>query len=473
MNQSPDTATPPNGPRLGLGDAISIIVGIVVGASIYKVPSLVFSNVQHAWQGLGTWILGGLLSLAGALCFAELAATYPRSGGGYVYLSQAFGRWLGFLFGWSQLVAILTGSIAAVAYVFGDYSAELFRLDPGWSPFFAVGAVAGLSAINVAGVYQGKLTQNILTIAKVFGLSFILLTAFLFPLDGGQTAGQAKNVDSANFGFAMILVLYAFGGWNDAAFVTAEVRDPQRNLPRALVSGILLVTVLYVLVNLGYLRILGIEALRSSPTPASDALELAWGPIGAKLVCLLAMISTLGAVNGMVLAGARIYATCGQDHPLMGLLARRGQRFRTPVLSLVIQGLISILMILVVGTETGRIAVDRLLTRILLQPLPWEKFHGGFELLLSTTAPCFWLFFLLTGISLFWLRFKEPDRKRPFRVPLYPIVPACFCGTSAYMLWASCEYAERLVVLCLVPVLAGIPLWLLSELLRKTGSRTV
>ena len=469
MNQSPDNATSVNGPRLGLGDAISIIVGIVVGASIYKVPSLVFSNVQHAWQGLGAWLLGGLLSLAGALCFAELAATYPRSGGGYVYLTQAFGRWLGFLFGWSQLVAILTGSIAAVAYVFGDYSAELFRLGPGWSPFFAVGAVASLSVINVAGVYQGKLTQNILTIAKVLGLSFILFTAFLFPLADSRPDVQVKSVESGNFGFAMILVLYAFGGWNDAAFVTAEVRDPQRNLPRALVSGIMLVTVLYVLINLGYLRILGIEALRGSPTPASDALELAWGPIGAKLVCLLAMVSTLGAVNGMVLAGARIHATCGQDHPLMGLLARRGQRFRTPVLSLGIQGLVSILMILAVGTETGRATIDRLLTQILLQPLPWEKFNGGFELLLSATAPCFWLFFLLTGASLFWLRFKEPDRKRPFRVPLYPIVPICFCGTSAYMLWASCEYAETLAVLCLVPVLAGIPLWFLSELSRTTG----
>ncbi len=451
--------------QLGLWDAVSIIVGIVIGAGIYETAPLVFSNVSGPWMALGVWGLGGVLSLIGALCYAELATTYPRIGGDYVYLSRAYGAWAGFFFGWAQLAVILTGSIGMMAYVFADYAVRLW---PGPAYLYAVLAVVVLSSLNVLGVTLGKGTQNLLSTAKVLGLGGIIVAGFIWGQAGPATF-QTAAAGSSSFGLAMIFVLYTYGGWNDAAFVAAELQDRRRNIPLALVLGTAAITVIYLLVNTGYLLGLGFEKAQKSSAIAADVLQLSLEPfsanaakLGSQVMCLLVMISALSAVNGLIFTGSRVYSALGSEHSIFAPLAQWHPRWESPVWSLLAQALITLALITAVGTDLGRAALDGLVTAAGLEPLSWQG-HGGFDTLLRCTAPVFWLFFLLTGLSLFVLRIKDKDVERPFRVPLYPVLPLIFCCTCGYMLYSSADYAGKLVLIGITPLLVGLPLYALSR----------
>ena len=450
---------------LGFWDATSIIVGIVVGTAIFRSSTLVFQNTSGPWQALAAWFLGGVLCFIGGLCYAELATTYPRNGGDYEYLSRAYGRWVGFLFGWAQLAVVLPASTGIMAYVFGDYGAKLWGLGPAATAWLAVAAVATLSTLNLCGVMVGKSLQNVLTAAKVLGLLGIIVV--------GVTCGQVEHFRTVqnvaqqtapwetlrNFGLAMVFVLYAFGGWNDAVFVAAEVRNQSRNLPRALLLGIAGITAVYLAVNASYLAVLGFEAARATGTPATDVLAHLAGPWGAGAISILVMISALGAINGMLFAGARVYATVGEDHRAFALFSRWNLKATVPAAAIMTQACIAGSFVFAVGTTTGRAIIDRCLTAVDLAALPWQKFFGGFETLVAGTAPVFWTFFLLTGLSVFVLRIKDGRRHRPFRIPLYPVPPIIFSATCAYMLYCSLDYARWLALLGVVPLLAGLPLY--------------
>ena len=461
MSTSPEPIDPSKPTaRLGLWDAVSIIIGIVVGTSIFKTPGLICQNVSGTWEMVAVWALGGVLSLVGAMCYAELATTYPRSGGDYVYLTRAFGSWLGFLFGWAQLAVILTGSIGVMAFAFADYAIPLFNLPADQSATLAMGAVCLLTVVNLLGVVVGKWMQNILSVCKVVGLAGILIAGIYV---GGKLPLSVVSVDHfPGLGMAMIFVLYAYGGWNDAAFVAAEVRDIERNLPRALIFGIGGIAVLYILINLAYVWGLGFENLRNSYAPAADLLKVALGDHAGRAMSALVVVSALGAINGLVFTGSRVYATLGEDHRLFSVLARWNHRLGAPIWSLLVQALIAIGLILAVGTEAGRNGMDNTLLALVGKTMPWERYFGGFDTLLAGTAPVFWLFFLLTGVSLFVLRFKDGNRPRPFRVPFYPITPLLFCATSLFMLYSSLAYAKYLTLLGIVPLALGIPLYLWS-----------
>ena len=451
--------------RLGVWDGVSIIVGIVVGVTIFKAPPLIFSNVSGPIQGLAAWGLGGLLSLIGALCYAELASTYPRAGGDYVYLTRAYGRLTGFLFGWAQLSVILTGSIGAMAYVFSDYAVEFWSQSGGSEigAWYAAAAVAGLSLVNGLGVLMSKGIQNILTLAKVLGLVAIC-AAGLWATDGGIAPPlDTPEGSGLGFGFAMIFVLYAYGGWNDAAFVAADVRDPQRNIARVLLYGTGMIVIIYLLINAAFLSALGFEGLRASSAPAIDVLEPWLGQWGGRSMGVLVMASALGAINGLIFTGSRIYASAGEDHRLFARLGRWNPRLGAPLWSLAVQAVFGLSMILGVGTEVGRTSFDVFMKGIGLSALPWERFGGGFDVLVAGTAPVFWLFFLLTGLSLFVLRRKDRDIERPFSVPFYPWVPIVFCSTSVYMLWSALDYARALSLIGIVPLLLGLVLYGWSE----------
>jgi amino acid transporter len=474
-NVRPEVPTDPAlpvAPTLGLWDAVSIIVGIVVGTSIFKIPSMVFSNVPGPWEALGVWLLGGLLSLNGALCYAELATTYPRSGGDYHYLTRAFGRWMGFLFGWAQLAVILTGSIAVMSYAFADYGVRLAGAVPETSPatlWLAVGAIVVLSLLNLAGIVVGKSVQNLLSAVKVLGLVGIFLAAIVCSSRGSLAATGTWG--GSSLGLALVFVLYAYGGWNDAAFVAAEVRGQQRQLPLALFLGIGLITVIYLLVIMAYLLVLGFDGARTSPTPAADVMQLVVGDGGRSLISALVMISALGAINGLILTGSRIYASLGADHAIFARLAPWNQRRGTPVAALVAQGAIAVLLVLSVGTTAGRLVIDRTWSWFGGAGLPWEKFGGGFETLVSGTAPVFWAFFLLTGLSLFVLRWRDGSRLRPFTTPLFPGPPVIFCATCLYMLYSSLTYARGLAIIGLLPLAAGIPLYAISQWLGREAHK--
>ena len=457
-------------PSLHLTDAVAIIVGIVVGVSIFKVPPIIFGHAGTPAMGLALWAFGGLLSVIGACCYAELATTYPHSGGDYHYLTVAFGRGVGFLFGWAQLAVILTSSVGQMAYVFADYAAEIFPLGPEGSLATAIAVVGILTAVNLLGVSSGKWTQNILTLAKIAGLLAIITAGFYlaFAAVSGADSPSAIATDSdapmsPAIGLAMVFVLYAFGGWNDSAFVAAEVHDPHRNIPRALWWGLGLITSLYLLVNLAYLAGLGFAGLRASSAPAADLLERATGIQGKVAMSLLVMVSAAGAINGMILTGARVYARLGEDHALFAWLGKWNHRLGTPSRSLIAQAVVACTMILLVGSQAGRDLIDRCVRPVWRDGLPWDEYFGGFETLVAGTAPVFWAFFLSTGIAFFVLRWKEPHVKRPFRVPFFPITPLVFCAMCGYMLYSSLAYARGLSAIGIVPLVVGIPMYLISR----------
>ncbi len=446
-------------PRLGLWDTVSIIVGIVIGTAIFRSTPTVFQNAGAPGRAIALWLVGGVLAWCGAVCYAELATTYPRDGGDYEYLKRAFGPWFGFLFAWAQLTAIISGNIAIMACAFADYGVRLW---PDWNTrevSLAIAPVIALSALNALGVVAGKWTQNLLTAAKVIGIAGLvaagLWTGVATASAQPQAAAAVTHITSANIGLALVFVLYAYGGWTHAAYVAAEVRDQRRNLPRALVLGIAGVAVVYVTVNAAYLAALGFDGAAQTKTPATDVLELVCGPWGGRAISLLVMLSALGAINGMVLTAPRIYAMWGADYPALAWLGGWNRRTAAPLAAIAVQAAIAVLLIALVGTSTGRDLFDAALTRIGLTALPWGDFLGGFEMLVAGSAPVFWGLCLLTGVAVFVLRAKDRTTERPFRIPLFPLPPLVFCGTCAYMLWASLEYARWLTLIGVVPLVLG------------------
>jgi amino acid transporter len=463
-----------NGPtraQLGMWDTVSIIVGVVIGSSIFKTAPFIMKNVSSAAEGLGVWAACGALSLIGALCYAELASTYPRDGGDYVYLTRAFGPSIGFLFGWAQLAVILTSSTGMMAFVFGEYATKLYDLGPAvLAPAgletrvssecaYAVAAVVVLSLTNMLGVVLGKWTQNLLSLAKVLGLGGIIAAGLGWG-QGGAWADAPPNPD-ASLGTAVILVLYAYGGWNDAAFVAAELKQ-RRSIVGALVIGTGLVTLIYLAVIVAYIQGLTFAGLRETNAVAAAVLERPLGTAGARAMSVLVMISALGAINGLILTGSRVYASVGADHSILAILGRWHPGLRVPIWSLFVQALVTLGFVMGVGTAQGQALINRALVAAYLPEIPWAKYFGGFDTLFAGTAPVFWAFFLLSGLSLFKLRRLDPDIERPFRVPLYPLLPLIFCGMCCYGFYAAAQYAGAVALIGVVPLLLGLPLYSFS-----------
>ncbi|HEU5322210.1 MAG TPA: amino acid permease, partial [Methylomirabilota bacterium] len=297
--ETPVTVTAPVAaprPSLRTIDAVAIIVGTVVGAGIFRMPSLVAANSGTEWAMMLAWVLGGAVSLIGALCYAELASTYPHAGGDYHYLGRAFGRRLAFLFAWARITVIQTGSIALLSYVLGDYATGLLPLGPFSSPLYAALCVVLLTALNVAGVQAGKTAQNFLTTFEVLGLVLVVGAGLLVtPAAPAATAASGSTA----FGLVMVFVLLTYGGWNEAAYISAEVHG-RRDILRALVWSLALVTVLYVLVNWAYLRGLGLAGMAGSRAVAVDLLDRAFGAGGSRLVGIIVVVSTLTSVNATI-----------------------------------------------------------------------------------------------------------------------------------------------------------------------------
>lgn len=470
--------------QLGLWDTVSIIVGIVIGSSIFTIPTIIFIRTSGPWEALAVWAFGGLLSFIGALCYAELATTYPRYGGDYVYLTRGLDRPFGFLFGWSQLAVILTASTGAMAFIFGEYCAALFDVGKdtlneaqrgveiaNFAANAGIGAIVVLTALNFFGVVIGKWLQNGLVLIKMLGLGLIVLAAMIVPAENAFEVTSPARGQSGIPG-AMILVLYAFGGWNDAAFVAADLRD-RRNITRALLLSTVGITVIYLVVNFAYIFAIGFETGRQFKfTMPKDILTAAFtkiggedfGSFGGKLISIIVMISALGAMNGLIYTGSRVYLPLGKEHRVFAFLGYWNATLKSPILALVAQALVSIGMILTVGTEIGRNTIDEYIGMVGIRPIPWREHFGGFNTLFDGSAPVFWIFFLLTGISMFALRARDPDIPRPFmlKAPFYPILPIIFCGMCLFGFWSAMTTAGWVSLLGFVPLFLGLPLYLLS-----------
>ena len=434
MSRPSDTTLPGT---LSILDVVALTVGVVVGASIFRTPSLVAENAGSPTLAIGVWLLGGAVSFIGAVCYAELASAYPHAGGDYHYFQRAFGDWMAFLFAWARLVVIQTGSIALLAFVFGDYATELWSLGAHSSSLYAGGAIVGLTVLNAVGVRLGKTTQRLLTVATVLGLLVVIGAGLFFaPESGTATAPSGGgSMSSSQFGMAMVFVLLTYGGWNESAYVSAELHDVQRNMIRALLISLGLITTLYLFVNWAYLNGLGLEGMSGTDAVAADLMRATLGETGALLLSLFVAVAALSSTNATIFTGARTSFALGRDASIFSVLGAWNEEGDTPANALWVQGGIALALV-GVGAATRQ----------------------GFESMVDYTAPVFWLFFLATGVSLFVLRRTEPDVPRPFEVPLYPLTPLVFCLASAYMLWSSLAYTGVGALLGAGVLLAGVPL---------------
>jgi amino acid transporter len=348
---------------------------------------------------------------------------------------------------------VLTGSVGSMAFAFADYAQVFWALPPQITPAVAVASILAITGTNLLGLRAGTIAQNLLTAGKLVGLGAIIALSA-----GGQRWGDLRAQAPAqpyDPGLALVFILYAYAGWTHAAYVAAEVDRPRQTLPRALLAGVGSVMALYLAVNLAFVAILGFQAARDSHTPAADAVLLTAGPAAAGLVSLLVMLSALGAINGTILTGAHVLRELGRDEPRLAWLGGSTNVAGTPVRGLLAEAAVALLLVLAVGTASGRRALDGVLAALWLPEIPWEAYHGGFETLVAAAAPLFWLFLLLTGASLFVLRRRDPTRARPFRAPLYPWTPLLFCAACGYMLWMSVAYARGLCLVALAPIVSA------------------
>ena len=446
MDRDPNQPVKPNQeakPKtlLSLWDGIILICGMVIGAGIFKAPSIVAGNVGSNWEFIAAWVLGGAVSLCGALLYAELAARYPDTGGEYAFLSRGLGRGVGFVFAWSRMTVIQTGAIAAVAFVFGDYASEMLRLGDKSSAIYAAVAVVALTALNVVGTRESKTLQTVMQVLLFAGLAFIAVAGFL----AGTPAKAAPAAASGSFGLAMIFVLLTYGGWNEAAYLSGEVRDPRRNMIRILVGGILALTLIYLLVNLGYLAALGLGGMRESKAVAADVVRPIAGDKGVILLAFIVCLAALTTMNAAIFTGARTTYALGRDFGALHRLGSWRESGSTPANALVLQGAIALVLV-------GASSVT----------------PDGFTAMVAYTSPVFWTFFLLTAITLFVFRARGGEVPS-FRVPLYPVIPLAFCAACVYMLYSSINYVRFAVEFGvavfagLAIMAAGIPLYLLVK----------
>jgi amino acid transporter len=425
---------------LSLSDGIILICGMVIGAGIFKAPSIVAGNTDSNAEFMLAWAFGGLVSLCGALVYAELASRYPETGGEYAFLSRGMGRGVAFVFAWARMTVIQTGAIAAVAYVFGDYASEMLRLGESSSAIYAAIGVAVFTAINVLGTLESKTLQKVMQYLLFAGLAFIAIAGMVA---GGGSAKAASAPAGGTFGLAMIFVLLTYGGWNEAAYLGGEVRDARRNMMRILVGGILAVTLLYLVVNLGYLAALGLGGMRESKAVAADVMRVVAGDKGAVALAVIVCIAALTTMNAAIFTGARTTYALGQDFRFFRAFGAWRASGSTPANALLLQGAIALALV-----AASSVTPD------------------GFTAMVAYTSPVFWTFFLLTALTLFIFRKKESEMPA-FRVPLFPVIPVAFCAACVYMLYSSINYVRFAVEFGvavfagLIIMAAGIPLYFL------------
>jgi amino acid transporter len=449
---------------LSTADGVVLVVGLVVGAGIFRAPPLVASNVPDVVAILAVWLIGGGIALIGALCYAELASAYPHAGGEYHVLQRAFGRFASFLLGWSRLTVLQTGSIALLSFVFADYAVRLLPAAFGESafatPLIAAFAIVLLTLVNALGLRQGRAAQYALTAGVMTGLAMVIAAGLYSWVSGtapavaipAPEAGQGGNV--SGYALAFVFVLLTYGGWSEAAYISAELRDRQRGVTRTLIWGVAAVTIIYLLTNAAYLAALGIAGMASSSAVAVDVMESVAGTAGAAIVGVIVMAAALSSANATMITGARSNYAVGNDVSPLAMLgvwseSKDERDSGAPRRALAVQCVVSLLLVLL-GAAT----------------------RAGFETMVAYTAPVFWLTLFLMGVALFVLRSRDPLIDRPFRVPLYPVLPALFCLTSVAMLWSSIAYAGRGALLGCGVMLAGVPVFLMGRARARRHAAT-
>lgn len=401
---------------LGLLSAIAVVIGSTIGSGIFRTPAGIATKVPDPVLMLSVWVLGGLLALAGALTYAEMAGMYPRSGGVFVYLKESFGRLPAFLFGWTELVVIRASALGAISTVFAEYLLRSLGYDPAaapydaWVHYVAAIAIVVTAVINYTGVRWTSILLNLTTAAKYGALVILVLLAFVVG-DGAAANFTATDgtVEKGLFGLALVSVLWAYDGWADVSFVGGEVKDPERNLPRALVFGTLGIIAIYLLANLAYLYLMPIAEIRGSRLVAADAAQLIFGRVGVGLVAVVVMISTFGTLMGSMMTGPRIIYAMADSGLFFKGIAQVHPRYKTPARSIALIAVLSAIFVMI----------------------------RGFEDLADTFVLAIWPFYAAAAVGVIVLRRRLPDAPRPVRVLLYPLPPLLFVVAAAMILGNS------------------------------------
>jgi APA family basic amino acid/polyamine antiporter len=432
--------------RIGLFSGTMLVVGGIIGSGIFLNPAIVAQRTGSATLTIATWSLGAVIALLGAFIFAELGRRWPKVGGGYAYLREAFGPLPAFLYGWSLLLAIATGAIAAVAVTFATYAVRIVGLPEGATIPLALSAVAFLSVINIVGVAPGAATQNVFTLLKLAAIGALLVAAVVMP--PAVTPSMPVPIASitltppATFAAmllavstALVPVLFSYGGWQQTNFVAEEMRDAERTLPRALVLGVLIVVAVYLSANVAYMRALGLEGLAQSTAPAADMMSRIAGAGGRRLIAAGIAASTFGFLNLVILVSPRVYQAMARDGLFFRSFATLHPRFRTPVTAIVFQALVASALIL-----TGSYG----------QLLDWVVFGD-------------WIFFGSTALTL--VVFRSRDKRAGvqdsgYRAPFYPLSVALFVLASLYVVFGSIASNPGNAVRGVLLLAAGVPVYL-------------
>lgn len=430
--------------ELGLFDATTITVGTIIGSGIFLVPTAIAAQLASPAMVLLVWVVGGVLTLFGALSLAEMAAAFPGAGGLYVYLRQAYGSAAGFLYGWALLFMIHSGSIATLAVAFGIYTAQFFPLTSAGQKGVAVFCVLLLTGVNCLGVRAGKWVQNIFTVAKVGGLATMTFLIFARPASlGGLRQSFWPQAPFApawiQFGVALVAVLWAYEGWHVVSFTAGEIKRPAYALPRSLLYGSLIVTLAYLLANTSYYAVLTGGEIQQTDRVAAAAITRVLGTKTAGFISLLILVSIFGAMNGMILTGPRVYYAMAQDGLFFSAFARLNARYRTPTLAVLVQG----------AWAAGL------------------SLLGTFQQLFTYVIFTAWIFYGAAVAAVVVLRRKQPELARPFCVPGFPWLPIIFSVAAVGITVSTVVADPHHTLLGIGLILVGLPVYALFR--RQTG----
>jgi APA family basic amino acid/polyamine antiporter len=412
--------------RLGVWDASMVVVGGVIGSGIFLTPATIARQTGSSTEQLLAWAIGGVLALLGALCYAELGTRRPSAGGGYVYLREAFGGIVAFVYGWNLLVVNHSGAIAAVATVFVDYAATALDVHPADPRPYAAATIVFLAGINGFGIRSGALTQNLLTVLKLAAIGALICAGF--ALRGSAPPEPMPPLQPLALGVVLLPVLFSYGGWYYVNDIAGEIRDPERNLPRALLFGMLLVALCYVLVNLAFLAVLGHAGLAASNAPAADVMRRALGDVGARWIAAGIAVSTLGFCNISLIGAARVFQVMGADGVFFRVAGRLHPRWRSPNAALSLLAAWSCLL----------------------------AFTGTFDQLLNYSTVGDWLGIAAVIATLFWYR-RKPSEPVAFRVPGFPILPLGFLIAVLWVVAATIRTSPTDAGMGALITLAGLP----------------
>lgn len=390
--------------KLNLFDATMIVISGIIGSGIFINPYIVAQKVGTPFLILAVWIAGGAFALAGAFVFAELSTVMPKVGGQYAFFREAFHPLVAFLHGWSLMFIIQSGATAGVAVAFAKYLQPLFGFDNTLVTPVAIAILLGLASFHALGIKPGAILINVITFGKTLAIAALIVGAFMLTKESGITFKPMTPPDLKNFGLlsaffaGLVPTMFSYGGWQNLNFVSEEVRDPLRNLPRAILIGVLCVIAVYVSANFAYVHVLGAEALAATETPAADVAAKLAGPFGQKAISFLIVVSTFGFMNLALLSAPRVYYAMGADGVFFKSVGKLSPRFQTPAVAILLQGVLA-----------AAFAIS-----------------NRYDELVGYAVFADWIFFALAGAALMVFRRTMPDAPRPQPVPLYPLIPILF-----------------------------------------------